>query len=197
MVADPIATTREQSRVEWGSDEELVARAVSLQDGNAFGELVRRHQSQVRGCLRQLTRDYAMADDLAQETFVRAWDKLSSFAGQGRFVSWLMKLAYNEFLQSRRKAKRYSAAVDRFGNEPTASHNQAVSAGAADSSDLEVVLAVLSEDERSVMVMSFALGLSHAEIGGVIGMPIGTVKSHIHRARRRIRERFPQESVGK
>jgi len=197
MADDPIATNRKQSTAEPGSDEELVARAVSLQDGNAFGELVRRHQSQVRGVLRQLTRDFALADDLAQETFVRAWDKLSSFAGQGRFVSWLMKLAYNEFLQSRRKAKRYSAAVDRFGNERTASHNQPVSAGTADSFDLEVVLAALSEEERSVMVMSFALGLSHAEIGAVTGMPIGTVKSHIHRARQRIREKFPQESAGK
>ena len=197
MVDDPIAKNRKQSRAESGSDEELVARAVSLQDGNAFGELVRRHQSQVRGVLRQLTRDFALADDLAQETFVRAWDKLSSFAGHGRFVSWLMKLAYNEFLQSRRKAKRYSAAVDRFGNEQTASHNQPFSAGAADSSDLEVVLAALSQEERSVMVMSFALGLSHTEIGAVTGMPIGTVKSLIHRARQRIREEFPQESAGK
>lgn len=194
---DPIANNLKHSTVESGSDEELVARAVSLQDGNAFGELVRRHQSRVRGCLRQLTRDFALADDLAQETFVRAWDKLSSFSGQGRFVSWLMKLAYNEFLQSRRKAKRYSAAVDRFGTEQTAVHNQAGSAGVAFSSDLEVVLAALSEEERSVMVMSFALGLSHAEIGDVTGMPIGTVKSHIHRARQRIREKFPEESGGK
>ncbi len=87
MVDDPIATTRETVQgAEWGSDEELVARAVSLQDGNAFGELVRRHQSQVRGCLRQLTRDFALADDLAQETFVSAWEQTpSSFAGQGRF----------------------------------------------------------------------------------------------------------------
>jgi RNA polymerase sigma-70 factor (ECF subfamily) len=163
-----------------------------LQDAAAFGELVRRHQSQVRGCLRRLTRDFARADDLAQETFMRAWEKLPSFAGHGRFLSWLMKLAYNEFLQSARKARRYRAAVERFEAERAVSQSAAVETDNADNSDLDKVLAVLSEEERTVMIMAFGLGLSHGEVCDVTGMPLGTVKSHIHRARQRIQKAFPQ-----
>jgi RNA polymerase sigma-70 factor (ECF subfamily) len=189
---DPIATHRAQRPGKQHSDEELVGRAVSLQDAAAFGELVRRHQSQVRGCLRRLTRDFARADDLAQETFMRAWEKLPSFAGHGRFLSWLMKLAYNEFLQSARKARRYRAAVERFEAERAVSQSAAVETDNADNSDLDKVLAVLSEEERTVMIMAFGLGLSHGEVCDVTGMPLGTVKSHIHRARQRIQKTFPQ-----
>lgn len=86
------------------SDEELVARAVAARDQAAFGELVRRHQSRVRNWLRQLTRNAATADDIAQEAFIKAWNKLDSFSGQGRFAAWLMKIAYTEFLMSDRKS---------------------------------------------------------------------------------------------
>ncbi len=190
---DPIAQSPQQRPSAPDSDDELVARAVSSGDAAAFDILVRRYQSQVRGFLRRLTRDHAQADDLAQETFVRAWDKLSSFAGHGRFVSWLTKLAYNEFLQAARKAKRYRAAVQRFEDDREVASQGASAPDTAAVTDLDTVLAELSEDERTVMLMSFALGLSHAEIGDATKMPVGTVKSHIHRARVRIRDTFGQE----
>ena len=123
---------------------------------------------------------------------MRAWEKLPSFAGRGRFLSWLMKLAYNEFLQSARKARRYRAAVERFEAERAVSQSAAVETDNADNSDLDKVLAVLSEEERTVMIMAFGLGLSHGEVCDVTGMPLGTVKSHIHRARQRIQKAFPQ-----
>ncbi len=70
----------------WGEDHELVACVVSAQDSAAFGELVRRHQSQVRNFLRKLTGDLVAADDLAQDCFMHAWDKIHTFAGRGSFI---------------------------------------------------------------------------------------------------------------
>ena len=71
-------------------DQLLVARVVASQDTSAFGELIRRHQSQVRNFLRKLTRDETLADDLAQECFLHAWDKIRGYAGSGSFIGWLL-----------------------------------------------------------------------------------------------------------
>ena len=103
------------------SDQELVARVVALRDPDAFGQLVQRYQSQVRGWLRQLTHDPMLADDLAQDTFIRAWDKLHTFAGTGRFSAWLMKLAYSMFLQFQRKSKSNQRLLERLRLEQAAS----------------------------------------------------------------------------
>jgi RNA polymerase sigma-70 factor (ECF subfamily) len=172
------------------SDEELVARALATRDQAAFGELVRRHQSRVRGWLRQLTRNAATADDIAQEAFIKAWDKLHTFGGQGRFAAWLMKIAYTEFLMSHRKSKaelRLATAVEAEITEPAA-HDPAGEESAA--TDLQRMLAVLSEEERVAMVLCYAEGMSHGEASAITGLPVGTIKSHIHRGKEKIRARF-------
>ena len=89
-------------------DQYLVALATGSQDTAAFGELIRRHQSQVRNFLRKLSGDFTVADDLAQDCFLHAWDKLPTYTGRGSFIGWLLKVAYTTFLQSKRKSKRYS-----------------------------------------------------------------------------------------
>ena len=97
-------------------DHHLVARVVSGQDTAAFGELIRRHQSQVRNLLRKLTADPHMADDLAQDCFLRAWDKMQTYSGRGTFIGWLLKIAYTTFLQSKRKSKRYGEILEAAGH---------------------------------------------------------------------------------
>ena len=88
------------------SDADLIARVISLEDHNAFGELVRRYQSPVRGFLTRMTRgDSHLADDLAQETFLKAWQKLKTFRGESRFSTWLFGIAYNEFRGQARRRK--------------------------------------------------------------------------------------------
>jgi RNA polymerase sigma-70 factor (ECF subfamily) len=176
------------------SDEELVARALATRDQAAFGELVRRHQSRIRAWLRQLTRNAASADDIAQEAFIKAWDKLHTFGGQGRFAAWLMKIAYTEFLMAHRRAKgeqRLAAAVEAEADAPV--HDPAGQHGAA--TDLQRMLAVLSEEERVAMVLCYAEGMSHAEASAITGWPVGTVKSHIHRGKEKIRQRFFPEGT--
>ena len=85
-------------------DSELVARVLASDDREAFAEIVRRHQSPVRRFLRNLTRgDEALADDLAQDTFIRAWKGLSRYGGQAGLGTWLMGIAHNLWRNARRK----------------------------------------------------------------------------------------------
>ena len=170
-------------------DNQLVARAVSAQDTRAFGELVRRHQSQVRNFLRKLSGDVTLADDLSQDCFMHAWDKLSTFSGRGSFIGWLLKVAYTTFLQSRRKSKRYAEILEQAGHA-TEIEDRNHSVQADEVTDLDKLLAVLTEEERAIMVMSYACGLSHREIGDATSLPVGTVKSVIFRGKQKIRTSF-------
>ena len=167
-------------------DNELVARVVAQQDADAFGELVRRHQSQVRNFLRKLTRDFVLADDLAQDAFLHAWDKLHTFSGKGTFIGWLLKVAYTTFLQSKRKSNRYGEVLEEMGHQTDSSRVEE----SDEVSDLDKFMAVLTEEERAVMILSYACGLSHREIGDAADLPIGTVKSIIFRGKEKIRESF-------
>ena len=173
-------------------DNELVTRVVVQQDTAAYGELVRRHQSQVRNFLRKLARDHALADDLAQDTFLHAWNMIHTYSGTGTFIGWLLKVAYTTFLQSKRKSSRYGEVLEQIGNEArsTGSGNAAV---ADEITDLDKFLAVLTEEERAVMILSYACGLSHREIGDAASLPVGTVKSIIYRGKEKIRESFEIE----
>lgn len=170
-------------------DNELVARVVAQQDAAAFGELVRRHQSQVRNFLRKITRDFVLADDLAQDAFLHAWDKLHTYRGKGSFIGWLLKVAYTTFLQSKRKSNRYAEILDDMGRQSV----DRVADASHEVSDLDKFLAVLSEEERAVMILSYACGLSHREIGDAADLPVGTVKSIIFRGKEKIRESFDIE----
>ena len=173
-------------------DNELVARVLAQQDADAFGELVRRHQSQVRNFLRKLTRDFVLADDLAQDAFLHAWDKLHTFRGQGTFIGWLLKVAYTTFLQSKRKSSRYGEILQELGHEATARGSRQTEQS-TEITDLDRFLAVLTEEERAVMILSYACGLSHREIGDAANLPVGTVKSIIFRGKEKIRESFDIE----
>ena len=170
-------------------DHQLVARVVSTQDTDAFGELIRRHQSHVRNFLRKLTGDYTLADDLAQDSFIHAWDKLQTFSGRGSFIGWMLKVAYTTFLQSRRKSKRYAEILEEVGHK-TETEGTGYVSQSDETGDLDRFLAVLSNEERAVMVMSYACGLSHREIGDAMAMPVGPVKSVIFRGKEKIRTSF-------
>jgi len=181
-----------------GSDELLISRVVVDGDTKAFDELVRRHQSRVRGWLRHLTGHPALADDLAQETFLRAWRKLSTFKAKGSFEAWLLTIARNEFLQHKRKSGREERHLDRlrsdarpesdtFGAEPTDFHGEDHDAGR--------FLEILGSDEHDVMILVYGIGLSHAEASEVAGLPLGTVKSHVRRSTAKIREHFGLEET--
>lgn len=167
------------------SDLELVALAIAGRDQRAFGELVRRHQAVVRSMLARMTGNRALADDLAQETFVRAFEKIATFSGEGSFRGWLCRIAYREFLQSHRRRKAVDRAMQKIaaGGDEEASDDW--DRGAA--MDLDRALAKLSEHERVCVTLCYACGMSHAEAAEATGLPLGTVKSHVNRGREKLR----------
>ena len=171
------------------TDQFLVALAVSSQDAAAFGELIQRHQSQIRNFLRKLSGDVSTADDLAQDCFLHAWNKLQTFTGRGSFIGWLLKVAYTTFLQSKRKSKRYAEILDEAGHAQDV-QDKSYALPSEEVTDLDKFLAVLSEEERAIMIMSYACGLSHREIGAATDLPVGTVKSIIFRGKDKIRTSF-------
>ena len=171
-------------------DGELVARAIATGDPAGYDELICRYQSDVRNWLRHLTGDPSSADDLAQETFIRAWERLHTISDGRKFKSWVMKIAYNMFLQSRRRQGREARLAEALGREQLATESHVARNRDAGVADLPRMLAELSEPERVAMILCYAYGMSHREITELTDMPLGTVKSHIRRGAARIRDRF-------
>jgi RNA polymerase sigma-70 factor (ECF subfamily) len=169
------------------TDAELVVRIVAGGDAAAFGVLVTRHQARVRNWLRQLTRDAARADDLAQDTFLRAWERIGSLRDPTKFSSWLMSIAYTGFLQEHRKRAGEGRLHAAFAREPSATEQSEPSGAEVDVAKL---LTVLSDEERAAMTLCYAHGMSHNEVADVTGWPLGTVKSHVARGKAKIRQRF-------
>jgi RNA polymerase sigma factor (sigma-70 family) len=178
------------------SDAQLIARALVGDDRHAFAELVRRHQSSVRACLRKLTAgNHALADDLSQETFVLAWRNLKSFRQEARFSTWLYRIATNCWLGDARKRKeellgdRDDALADEHaadaGGGDTAHGDHA--RGAALKLDLERAMAVLSEGERAAIVQCYHNDLTHEEAAYVLDCPVGTVKTHVLRGKQKLK----------
>ena len=176
------------------SDEEFIARAIATGDPADYDELIRRYQSDVRNWLRHLTGDPSWADDLAQETFIRAWERLHTISDGKRFKAWVMKIAYNMFLQSRRRQGREARLADALGREQLATESHVARNRDASVADLPRMLAALTEEQRVAMVLCYAYGMSHSEITELTDMPLGTVKSHIRRGAARIRDRFDVRS---
>ncbi len=178
------------------SDAQLIARCLVGDDRHAFAELVRRHQSAVRACLRRLTTgDAALADDLAQETFVLAWRNLKSFRQDAKFSTWLYRIATNCWLMNARKRKeallgdRDDALADDDNDDMP--HLAETAGDHARSSslklDLERAMRVLSEPERAAIVQCYHNDLSHEEAAHVLGIPVGTVKTHVLRAKQKLK----------
>jgi RNA polymerase sigma factor (sigma-70 family) len=175
------------------SDAQLIARVLVQDDRHAFGELVRRHQSAVRACLRKLTTgNHALADDLAQETFLLAYRNLKSFRQEAKFSTWLYRIAYNAFLADLRKTKALPLPDDENIDDPAMSYDTAVpvARAAALSIDLQRAMAVLTDAERAAIVQCYHNDLSHEEAAFVLGCPVGTVKTHILRAKQKLKARL-------
>jgi RNA polymerase sigma factor (sigma-70 family) len=175
------------------SDAQLIARVLVQDDRHAFGELVRRHQSTVRSCLRKLTAgNAALADDLAQETFLLAYKNLRSFRQEAKFSTWLYRIAYNVFLADARKIKEapLSDDADLDGLSPAEEESKPVARAATLKVDLERAMAALTEAERAAIIQCYHNDLSHEEAALVLGCPVGTVKTHVLRAKQKLKARL-------
>lgn len=175
------------------SDGELIALVIAGRDQRAFSTLVSRHQSAVRAVLMRLCRNAALADDLAQETFLKAFTKIADYSGSGSFKAWLCRIAYTEFLMSARKRKAADKALERLQAQPHETHEAPRDGGAR--IDLDRALAELGDEERVCVVLCYASGLSHSDAAEVTGLPLGTVKSHVNRGRAKLRAWFDRKEV--
>jgi len=162
------------------TDEEVVARVLATDDRRAFAELVRRHQSAVRTLLRRLAAgDAALADDLAQEVFVKAWRGLSGFKGGARLSTWLHRIAWNTWASHARRAP---------APEPPPPDPPRPQADAAlDRRDLERAMATLRDEERAAIALAYGEDLTHEEAAEILGWPLGTLKTHVARGKEKLR----------
>ena len=163
------------------ADAPLV-EAARAGDHGAFARLVQRHQQSVRGFLRRSCGNFAEADDLAQETFLSAWERIAQFRGESSLRSWLCGIAWRKLLASRRSANRARA-------RDSAYHDLSDGDGGLDPATrvaLAKALAALPLDQRACVAICLAAGYSHSEAAQALEMPLGTVKSHVLRGRERL-----------
>jgi len=171
-------------------DTALVARVLAGDDRHAFAALVRRHQGAVRALLRRLCKgDDAFADDLAQETFLQAHRKLEQFRGDARFSTWIYRIAYNRFLMAiRSRHEELPLDEEPADDDPDRVQDHSPGEAAADLQiDLQRAFAVLSPAERAVMTQCYYLDRSHEEAAYALDCPLGTVKSHVSRAKQKLK----------
>ena len=151
-------------------------------DDDAFGELVRRRQSSIRQLFRRLCRNPALADDLAQQTFLQAWRSVDTLKSPAAFGGWLRRLAINTWLQKVRAERPLSSTTD-LDELPDETAQPTVT----EQLDLDSALGTLPPDARLCITLAYAERMSHREICEATGLPLGTVKSHITRGAARLR----------
>jgi RNA polymerase sigma factor (sigma-70 family) len=166
-------------------DVELCSYAAAG-ERRAFGELVRRHGSSVRHLLRRMGAQAAESDDVAQDAFLAAFERIAEFRGEGTFAGWVRKIAARLYLRRLQREKRLSALAAEGGVDEA-------DAGAGDADhriDLDEALRGLSAAERLCVSMCFGAGLSHGEAADALNLPLGTVKSHVKRGLEKLRARL-------
>lgn len=163
----------------------LLALCMASDNRDAFSRLVEIHQQGLRRFLLNLTGgDENLTDDVAQETFIKAWMAIRSFHGLSGFRTWLYRIALNELSNYR----RYSCRFDTTPVDNPALHIADPSSGETDARmDASALISTLPENERTVVLLFYIEEMSLKEIVKVTGMPEGTVKSHLSRARNRLR----------
>jgi RNA polymerase sigma-70 factor (ECF subfamily) len=158
-------------------------------DRNAFGELVQRHARGVMGVAYRMCGESQLAEDAAQETFIRAWLNISSFHPQTSLRNWLYRIAVNAVTDILRKDRRLvpqdAAELDLADPRPGPESRLA-----RDERSALVARAVLSlpEASRAVLVLKEYEGLSYQEVANSLDIPIGTVMSRLNYARKRLKE---------
>ncbi|WP_027454556.1 RNA polymerase sigma factor [Xylanibacter brevis] len=159
------------------SDLSLVAQVAVFGNKRAFDELVRRYQSPVRKFfLNQTLGDSQLSDDLAQDTFIKAYTNIASFKGLASFQTWIMRIAYNVYYDYTRR-HRITEDVDVVPQRSSSGAQTALQM------DIYAALALLKPDERSCITLQLIEGYDIAGIAKITGMKEGTVKSHLSRGK--------------
>lgn len=162
-------------------DDGTLGKEAAAGNAAAFSLLVRRHEGAVRRFLLRLSGQDA--DDLAQQAFIQAWRLAGTWSGSGTYKSWLMGIAWKQFLATGRSDRRRR-------NRESAWEPEAATADPALRIDVERALGALGERERAAALLCFGEGCSHSEAAAIMGLPLGTLKSAVARARTALAERL-------
>ena len=188
---------------EWArlTDQDVVLRARSGQDA-AYRELIRRYERPVFALLFRMVRDRELAEDLAQETFVKALNAIESYRPEFKFSSWIFKIANNAAIDHLRRRELDTLSLDGspHAETPEAMQATALQIGARQESPLDTVeakelgsaieaaIGSLRPEYRSCILLRHVEGRAYEEIAEMLNLPLGTVKTYIHRARNELRQ---------
>ena len=170
------------------SDLSLVAQVTVFHNKRAFDQLVRKYQSPVRRFLLNLTAgNEALSDDLAQDTFLKAYTNIRQFRGLASFQTWLMRIAYNTFYDYQRRGERKESGVEHQETLEAAQHSFVARHSTLDEKlDIHTALAILKEEERTCITLQLIDGYPIDEIAEITRMPANTVKSHLKRGKEKL-----------
>lgn len=161
----------------------LIARCIAFDDRDAFGLLVDNYTEPLKRFLYNLTGcNAALTDDLAQETFLKAWINLRQFKGVAKFKTWLFRIAYNEFIDDNRRnhiLKDDISVAENFGESPMENVTDAI--------DAYMLVSTLNDKEKAVTLLFYMQELPIKKISEITGMPQGTVKVYLSRAREKMK----------
>lgn len=174
------------------TDEDLVRMARLEPHSKAFALLIQRHQSRLRLYLRSLCGNNAFADELAQETLLKAHRSLSQFKFESSYKTWLMTIARNTFLDQARLASYASHLADRIHTQSQWTESTDERATSTENEqmfiiDLNKAMKHLSQAEREVIAHCYFADLSMEDTARILNMPLGTIKTHSHRALLKLR----------
>ncbi len=180
------------------SDRDLV-EAAQTGDAQAYGVLVERYQRRIYRLAAHMLKSQADADDVTQETFVRAYKALSRFDGRSEPFTWIYRIAINlslNVLRSRRVRRHSTTDDDPRLESQLVEQRPGYADPAGDSADREIFVALsaamdsLSETLRTTLVLVCVDGQSHADAARILGCPEGTIAWRVHEARRKLRDRL-------
>jgi RNA polymerase sigma-70 factor, ECF subfamily len=182
------------------TDQEVVALA---RDGReaAYRELIRRYERPVFSLILRMVRDRQLAEDLAQETFIKALNAISSYRPEYKFSSWIFKIANNAAIDHLRRREVDTLSLDGAPHATTPEDIEATALQVGDKGEtpleelearelggaIERAIGRLRPEYRSCILLRHVEGLAYEEIAQLLDLPLGTVKTYIHRARHELR----------
>jgi RNA polymerase sigma-70 factor (ECF subfamily) len=170
-------------------DTESLVQEAKAGSSGAFEALYRRLVGRIYALCLRMARDAQRAEELTQDVFVRAWERLDSFRGESKFTTWLHRLAVNVVLQEgRTKGRRESR--EELTDDPGIYLKRVKEEFPGTRMDLERAIASLPDGARTVLLLRDVYGYKYDEIARMQDVALGTVKAQIHRARRMIREKL-------
>ena len=191
----------QRSELATSTDQEVVVLAKSGRDA-AYRELVRRYERPVFSLIYRMVRDRELAEDLAQETFVKALNAIESYRPEFKFSSWIFKIANNAAIDHLRRRELDTLSLDGSPNAETADAVEATALQVSDRTEtpleelearelggaIEVAIGRLRPEYRACILLRHVEGRPYEEIAEMLNLPLGTVKTYIHRARNELRQ---------